>query len=151
MVNGLNPKKQKFVQEYIKNGGNATKAAQSAGYGDGGHYSRTAGYRLMTSGDIWDSIKRQSEVMGLTPDKVLKRLESIIQKGKDSNSIQAIRVWGDLTGSFAPKAVRFQDELNRFPKDPDEIDAMLKRMRETQARRGVIDNTINTEYTESTI
>ena len=144
MVNGLNPKKQKFVQEYMKNGGNATKAAQAAGYGDGGHYSRTAGYRLMTSDDIWNAIRRQSEELGLTPDKVLKRLESIIQKGKDSDSIQAIRVWGDLTGSFAPKAIRFQDELNRFPKDPDEIDAMLKKMRETTTRMRdakIVDNT----------
>lgn len=83
----------------------------------------------MTNGDIWKAIRHQSELMGLTPEKVLKRLEAIIDKGKDSDSIQAIRTWGDLTGSFAPKAVRQVDDLSTLPRTPQEIDEILHKMR----------------------
>jgi len=127
----LKPRHQKFVQSFVENGGNATRAAQSAGYGDGGHYSRTAGYRLMTNGDIWQAIRHQSEQMGLTPEKILKRLEAIIDKGKDSDSIQAIRTWGDLTGSFAPKSVRQVEDFSTLPRNPEEIDLILEKMRKT--------------------
>lgn len=126
----LRPKEHKFVEEYVKNGQNATQAAYTAGYGDGGVSSRVAGHRLVTSGNIWETIRIESERIGLTPEKILKRLDKIIEHGKDSDSIQAIRTHADLTGSFAPKAVRYVDnEVPEFARDPDKIEELLQRMR----------------------
>lgn len=136
-MNGiLKPKEHKFVEEYVKNGHNASQAAYTAGYGDGGVSSRVAGHRLVTSSNIWESIRFESERIGLTPEKILKRLDSIIDHGKDSDAIQAIRTHADLTGSFAPKAVRYVDnEVPEFARDPEKIDEMLRRMRKAAARQ----------------
>jgi hypothetical protein len=59
----------------------------------------------------------------------LKRLSRIILNGKDNDSIQAIKVWADLTGSNAPTRMKFMNDLNNIPKTPEEIDDMLEKMR----------------------
>lgn len=125
----LKPKHQKFVDAYIATNGNATKAAQMAGYGNGDEYSRLAGHRLITNDNILRAVKGASEANGLSIDRIMTRLSHIIEKGRDSDSIQAIKVWGDLTGAFAPKAFRLLDQLSDVPKTPKEIDSILEKMR----------------------
>ncbi len=128
MDNQLNPRHKKFVQEYTATG-NASKAAQAAGYGSGDTYSRVAGHRLITNDNIQRVVQEQSEAVGLDIERVLERLAQIVSKGKDNDSIQAIKVWADLTGSNAPTRMSLVNSVMNVPRSDKEIDAMLEKMR----------------------
>lgn len=64
---------------------------------------------MLRNDKILEGIKEQSEANGLSIDRIMRRLSHIIDEGKDSDSIQAIKVWGDLTVAFAPKQVRIME------------------------------------------
>lgn len=129
MGDSLNLRQQKFIQEYSSNGGNATKAAQAAGYGNGDNYSRLAGHRLLTNDNVHRKIQELSEAKGLSIDRIMTRLARIIENGRDSDAIQAIKVWGDLAGAFAPKSMRLIQDVMNAPKSPEEIDNMIAKMK----------------------
>lgn len=130
MNNGLNPRQQKFVKEYVATG-NATKAAQIAGYGSGDNYSRLAGHRMLTNDNILRAVKDASEANGLSIDMIMTRLSRIILNGRDSDSLQGIKIWSDLVGANAPKEIRLRDQLSEVPKTPEEIDQLLEHMRKS--------------------
>lgn len=138
----LNPKHQKFVQEYTSTG-NASKAAQSAGYGNGDTYSRVAGHRLITNDNIQRVVQEQSEAVGLNIERVLERLAQIISKGKDSDSIQAIKVWTEITGANAPTRMSLVNSVVNAPKTPEEIDVILAQMSRIKEKRNKIDTENN--------
>src|SRR5262245_50492532 len=64
----LTPKQEKFAAEVIKNGGNATKAAIAAGYGESSAYQR--GHELVRNSEIQARIQRARERAGVTPEIV---------------------------------------------------------------------------------
>lgn len=61
-------KRERFAANYIKNGGNATKAAIDAGYAESGAYQE--GYRLLRNAEIQARIQRAIERAGVTPEIV---------------------------------------------------------------------------------
>jgi phage terminase small subunit len=64
----LTPKQERFAAELIKNGGNATRAAIDAGYGESG--ARVRGHELVTNRNIQERIQRAKERAGVTPEIV---------------------------------------------------------------------------------
>jgi phage terminase small subunit len=64
----LTPKRERFVAEVIKNGGNATKAAIDAGYAESSAYQR--GYELVRNSEIQERIQRAKQRAGITPEVV---------------------------------------------------------------------------------
>lgn len=129
MIKALKPKELKFIELYIKTGGNGSAAVKQAGITSDDNYAGVVASRMLKNAKILQSIKEHSETTGLSIERIMRRLSHIIEKGRDSDSIQAIKVWGDLTGAFAPKSIRLLDQMNQAPKTPQEIDEILKRMR----------------------
>jgi phage terminase small subunit len=64
----LTPKRERFVAEVIRNGGNATKAAIQAGYAESSAYQR--GYELVRNSEIQERIQRAKQRAGITPEIV---------------------------------------------------------------------------------
>lgn len=129
MHNLLKPKELRFVNSCIKSGGNGTLAVKEAGITSDDNYVGVVANRMLRNDKILEAIKEQFEANGLSIDRIMRRLSHIIEKGKDSGSIQAIQVWGDLTGAFAPKQLRIMEQLQNIPKTPEEIDSLLESMR----------------------
>ena len=70
-----NPRHEKFCQEYIKNGGNATKSYVDAGYKDNSN-SRIQASKLVTNNNV---IKRMDELREQVQKKDIVTRESLIQ------------------------------------------------------------------------
>jgi hypothetical protein len=66
----LSHKRQAFVDYYLANGFNATKAAEAAGYAN----SRRAGSRLKTNEDIRAEIAARTASLAMSADEALRRL-----------------------------------------------------------------------------
>ena len=83
----LNPQQERFVEEYVRNGGNAAAAAKSAGYAEG---SSTGG--LLGNHKVRDAIglKRDTEIKTTGATKAWEVMQSL------------------LTDPAAPAQVRFQ-------------------------------------------
>lgn len=64
----LTPKRERFVAEVIKNGGNGTKAALAAGFAESGAHQEA--YRLLRNAEIQERIRRAKERAGITPEIV---------------------------------------------------------------------------------
>jgi phage terminase small subunit len=64
----LTPKRERFVAEVIKNGGNATQAAIAAGYAESSAYQR--GHELVRNSEIQERIQRAKQRAGITPEIV---------------------------------------------------------------------------------
>ncbi len=128
----LNPRHQKFVQEYIKNGGNGVAAAKSVYPNQSDESLRVTAHRLLTSANIREFVIQASNQVGITPLTAMKVLKGIMDTGKDCDKIAAVRTWSDLTGSFAPKIVReVNDGVPDFARDPAKIEEMLQRARKS--------------------
>jgi Terminase small subunit len=64
----LTAKRERFVAEIIKNGGNGTKAAIAAGYAESGAHQEA--FRLLRNAEIQERIQRAKERAGITPEIV---------------------------------------------------------------------------------
>lgn len=64
----LTARRERFVAEVIKNGGNATQAAIAAGYAKSSAYQR--GYELVRNSEIQERIQRAKQRAGITPEVV---------------------------------------------------------------------------------
>jgi phage terminase small subunit len=64
----LTPKRERFVAEVIRNGGNATQAAIAAGYAESSAYQR--GHELVRNSEIQERIQRAKQRAGITPEIV---------------------------------------------------------------------------------
>ena len=127
----LNPRHQKFVQEYIRNGGNGVAAAKTVYPNQSEESLRVTAHRLLTSANIREFVIQASNEVGITPLTAMKVLKSVMDTGKDSDKIAAVRTWSDLTGSFAPKVVRqIDDEVPAFARDPEKIEELLQKARQ---------------------
>ena len=83
----LTPKQEIFKAEVVKNGGNATAAAQVA-YPNGTYGSaKTIGWENMTKLDLAKAIREEFKRQGVTLEKVLKPivkgLEAVDKEGND--------------------------------------------------------------------
>jgi phage terminase small subunit len=64
----LTPKRERFVAEVIKNGGNGTQAAIAAGYAKSGAHQEA--HRLLRNAEIQERIRLAKERAGITPEVV---------------------------------------------------------------------------------
>jgi phage terminase small subunit len=71
----LNHRQRSFVVEYLQNGGNATKAALSAGYSPKSAYSQ--GHDLLKKPEIARLLSRRSEELDIKLADLRRRLEQI--------------------------------------------------------------------------
>lgn len=97
----ISEKQKKFSDEYIKNGGNATRAAKAAGYSD--RSARQIGAKLLTKHDIKSYIAdRMEEIRELEERDIMSLAE--IQKRRSAIAK------GEVTDSFG-FAPDFSDQL----------------------------------------
>jgi len=124
----VKPRVRRFIKEYVKNGGNATRAACAAGYGDGGEYSRLAGHRLITNDNVIREIEAAINQAGLSDQLLARRLKQIITRPKEGDGISlgGVNLVGKWKGYDAPKE---KFEIPPMPRSPEEIDDILRRMR----------------------
>ena len=138
MLNELKPKELNFVNSCIKHHGDRVAAAKEAGLASTDGSAAVVASRLLRNVKVIEKINEESrvasEAVGLNLERILGRLAQIISKGKDSDSIQAIKVWADLTGSNAPTRMSLVESVMKAPKDPDEIDALVEKMRKNVDR-----------------
>ena len=119
------------MQEYIKNGGNGVAAAKTVYPNQSEESLRVTAHRLLTSANIREFVIQASNEVGITPLTAMKVLKSVMDTGKDSDKIAAVRTWSDLTGSFAPKVVRqIDDGVPEFARDPEKIEELLQKARQ---------------------
>jgi len=74
--NRLTAKQEKFVENYLSNGGNATQAARDAGYSSTGETLRTVAYENLTKPDIQARIAARTTEAKIHTDEVLGTLAS---------------------------------------------------------------------------
>ncbi|QQG47529.1 MAG: terminase small subunit [Candidatus Woesebacteria bacterium] len=100
----LKPRHQKFVRAFVENGGNATRAAQVAGYGSGDGYSRLAGHRLITNDNIKNLVVAEMEATGLGLKSLVRRLRQVIfhPQELDGISVTAMNAIGKWQGWNKP-------------------------------------------------
>jgi phage terminase small subunit len=76
---GLQPRQQRFVEEYLANGGNATQAAIAAGYSE--PTAKQQGSRLLTNADVAAAIDTGraalTEQSGVSAERLIAELSAI--------------------------------------------------------------------------
>ena len=82
----ITPKQQKFVAEYVKNGGNATAAAKVA-YPDQSELSaKKQGWENLSKPNLAAAIRREFAKQGVTLDKAIRPIvKGLEAKDKDGN------------------------------------------------------------------
>lgn len=71
----LTTKQRAFVEAYLANGFNATKAALAAGYSE--NTARQQGSRLLTNVDVADAVQARLTEMTMTANEAMARLSEI--------------------------------------------------------------------------
>lgn len=95
---GLTDQQDRFCQEYVANGGNATQAYIKAGYATDGAEQNAS--RLMTKDKVQERIKELqtsvAERLGITQEYLLGHLKDIIDNPTNSNKdrLRAVELAG---------------------------------------------------------
>lgn len=120
----LNERQERFVDEWVRNGGNGAQAAREAGYSE--RTARSIAQRLLTNVDVKEAIQaRQAELREqrrMTTDNVIEFFEKVV-KGeigeqevtpsgkvievptKVNNRIKAAENLGKVLGIFQAESV----------------------------------------------
>lgn len=115
----LTPKQSKFIDEYLTNGFNATKASESAGYS--GKTAREQGARLLSNVIIQDAIKlRQAPIAKkyeITRESLLKEIEDAQRMAQDLGKPDVVMKGVDLKakmlGLNEPKKIEMSGSLEQ--------------------------------------
>ena len=111
----LNWKQSKFVAEFVECG-NATQAAQSAGYS----HPKQQGSRLLTHVDVKAAIeahKRQLMVKAVDKhDWLMARLEveAMDAENSDAARVRSLELIGKVIGAFAPEKQQIETVSSGF-------------------------------------
>lgn len=111
----LNWRQSKFVAEFVEHG-NATKAAQAAGYS----HPKQQGSRLLTHVDVIAAIeahKRQLMVRAVDKhDWLMDRLEveALDPQNSDSARVRSLELIGKVIGAFAPEKQQIETVSSGF-------------------------------------
>lgn len=82
----ITPKQQKFVAEYVKNGGNATAAAKVAYPEQTDASAKQQGWENLTKPNLAAAIRREFAKQGVTLDKAIRPIvKGLEAKDKDGN------------------------------------------------------------------
>lgn len=106
MANKLSIREAKFVQAYVAENGNATKAAESAGYS--AKSAARIGYRLTNRVHVREAIEKAQGKLatkaGYTAEKVISELatiaDAIPKKITASEKLKALELLGKAQGMF---------------------------------------------------
>lgn len=135
MNQNLSPKEISFVNEYIKNGRNGTKAALAVGLASTDNSVAVVASRLLRNAKIVEHLNNESksvsEAVRLDKEPVMTQLARIITTGRDCDRIAGFKVWAELTGENQPRAIRLLQQVSEAPKTPEEIDEILRRMKKS--------------------
>lgn len=82
----ITPKQQKFVAEYVRNGGNATAAAKVAYPEQTDASAKQQGWENLTKPNLAAAIRREFAKQGVTLDKAIRPIvKGLEAKDKDGN------------------------------------------------------------------
>lgn len=131
-----NWRQARFVSEYCANGGNATKAAEAAGYS--AKSSRQQGARLLTKASIKAEIQAHKAALQVQSGRDAGWLmgnlerEAIDPSNSGSERIRALEVMGRVMGAYAPEKQQIETVGSGFFADlsPEESDALEESMGE---------------------
>ena len=112
MTSVLKPRQKVFVKEYVKNGGNATRAYESA-YPVGVTYGslRSEGARLLAKPSIKAEIDRICEKLGYGPEEALTDVINEIKNNPEEKR-HYMQMYFDVTGNKAPIKTENKTELS---------------------------------------
>ena len=83
---GLTPKQEKFVAEYVKNGGNAKQAAIKAYPDQNENSAKQQGWENLTKPNLAAAIRKEFAKQGVTLDKAIRPIvKGLEAKDKDGN------------------------------------------------------------------
>lgn len=120
----LNERQERFVDEWVRNGGNGAQAARKSGYSE--RTARSIAQRLLTNVDVKEAIQaRQAELREqrrMTTDNVIEFFEKVVQgeigeqevtpsgkvievPTKVNNRIKAAENLGKVLGIFQAESV----------------------------------------------
>lgn len=92
MKNNLTIKEQKFVAEYVENGGNGTKAALKAYDVTSESSAAVLANNTLKKPNVAEALKEEMERQGITFEKIIspvaKGLTAVDEEGKDNISVQ---------------------------------------------------------------
>ena len=117
---GLTDQQDRFCQEYVANGGNATQAYIKAGYSGNG--ARQSAWKLLTNTDIQVRIEdlqaEAAERVRVTQDDVLRKLMQMALEGhaqQESSVVKCTELLGKHLGMFPTKMeIDFQGERSKI-------------------------------------
>lgn len=129
----LNWRQSKFVAEFVEHG-NATQAAQAAGYS----HPKQQGSRLLTHVDVKAGIEaHKRQLMARAVDKhdwLMERLEreALDPENTDASRVRSLELIGKVIGAFAPEKQQIETVSSGFFADlsPEESDALEESMGE---------------------
>lgn len=117
----LTPKQQRFCEEYLANGMNATLACVSAGYSE--KTATEQGSRLLTNVNIkafLDTKKEKTATkLEITKESLIQVLMDITKhpKAKDNDKINSVKVISQMLGYNAATKIDNKHTLNTSLKD----------------------------------
>jgi len=131
-MDGLTLKQRVFIREYIEHR-NGTRAAMLAYNTQDPDTAGVIAFENLRKPKIIEALQQMMSLEGITEEHLAKRLKEIIDNPKegDGTSVAGLNLAGKWKGLGAFK-VKF--EPPSFPKDPEEIEKMLARMRETRRK-----------------
>lgn len=90
LVNGLTIKQQRFVNEYVANGGNGTRAAIQAGYSE--DTASEMAYENLNKPHIKQAIEAYEQAIatkcGITAEYVIQSIHELAIRARDNDDIQ---------------------------------------------------------------
>ena len=106
-----------FLESYLANGGNATKAAISAGYSESS--ARSQGNRLTTNANILAELDRRrsalvQKALWARENSVRTLAEIAMNAEKDADKIRAVAELNEMHGYNAPQKIERNGTITRI-------------------------------------
>lgn len=116
MPDYITPKQQAFIQHYVSNGGNGTKAAISAGYSQ--RSAAVTACELLKLPKVQKRLQpkrdEEKERLGLDADWIVSRLmkEAGDPENSEAARVRALELLGKVEGIFAPEKKELNATVN---------------------------------------
>lgn len=99
----LTLKQKKFVAEYVKNGGNVTKAALSAYPNQNYNSAHVQGHENLQKPTVQKALQQACAQAGLSINRIGYHLNRWAESNVHDASLRAISLWGDFSGAKVHK------------------------------------------------